>query len=284
MRSPVLPLILLSTLAVPAHAEDIVGPDAISPSGVAFPCQTSGGTGDFWTCLAAAGAPPPAIAFAQHLNDSLGTPGLLVEFREMGAVDLGTVLFPFLANTNQQELLLNGDEGVLQPDTMVVAPPQDSGTRALRTAHPEAFLASRVAVAGYLGDGRQQRFVLSDEVVDGCRACAPVGMAISVVEFRDGAMVGAQSMGWVAPELGGDDARALALRHGEAGALQVALALHGYDPGPLGGADSAATEAALARFLRDNCLDPAGGLSPEALALLTAPGPYLASPACLSLD
>lgn len=285
MRVPALILILAGLAAGgPALAEDIAGPADIALAGAAFPCQSFGVGAAFWTCLAAAGVPEGGVAFAQRLDAQGIGPGLLVGFREMGAVDLGEVLFPFLANTNQQEVLLNGAAGIVQPAALTIAPPVDAGSQAIAAAHPTAFEAGRIAVVGYLGDGHRQRFVLSDEVVDGCRACASVGTALLALNFQDGAMTDAQALGWVPSAMGLDEPRALALRHGEVLALQVALALHGYQPGPLDGAGGEATQAALGRFLRDNCLDPGAGLSPAALNLLTTPQPYLDTPACLQAE
>jgi Putative peptidoglycan binding domain. len=269
-------------LPVAASAEDIAGPADIAPAGAVFPCQRAGLTEAFWSCLAAAGVPPGGLDFAHRLaaDESLGGPGLLVGFTELGAVDLGVVLFPFLANTNQQTLLINGTAGIVQPLALEPMQPDDPQTRAFLTEYPQAFPSLRLDVAGYRAEGSQQRFVLTDPVTDGCRACAVVAAAVIALVFEDGTLTAVEPLGWVPPDMAADEPRAMALRRGDRQALQVALSLRGYAPGPMDGVDGPQTAEALHRFLADHCLPETERLSNAALALLTLPEPYLDPPGC----
>ncbi|MCB1390370.1 MAG: peptidoglycan-binding protein [Rhodobacteraceae bacterium] len=274
--------VLWLAAASPVLAEELAGPADIAPAGALFPCQRSGASEAFWSCLAAAGVPSGGIDFARRLaaDPALGGPGLLIDFTELGAVDLAEVLFPFLANTNQQTLLVNGAAGVVQPLAIEPQRPDDPQTQAILAAHPDAFPSLRVSVEGYRAEGTWQRFVLTDPVTDSCRACPVVAAALTVADFDDGALARVDPLGWIPLELAADETRAAALRQGDVRALQVALALRGYDPGPLDGARGPATETALGDFQRDNCLAASTAVTPAALTVLTASGPYLTAPAC----
>jgi peptidoglycan hydrolase-like protein with peptidoglycan-binding domain len=50
--------------------------------------------------------------------------------------------------------------------------------------------------------------------------------------------------------------------------VQIALHLHGFDPGPVNGADEGPTQAALARFQLSRNLPASGSMDPETLKIL----------------
>lgn len=281
-----LPLFVALSLAGPALAQDIVGPGDIAVDGAIGRCRGTGPEPGLWSCLAEAGVPAGGIAFARRLEADplIGSPGLMIGFTETGAVDLADVLFPFLANTNEQTLFVNGTAGVVQPLALEPQTAGDAQSQAILAAHPQAFPSLRLAVVGHRAVGARQRFVASDVVTDGCRACAVVAVALTAYEFERGALSGVTALGWIPPALADDEARAAALAGDDMQALQVALTLRGYLPGPMDGQPGEATTRAVQDFLTDVCLRVEAGLSEAALAILAAPPPYLDPPPCQHLE
>ena len=270
-------------LAPPALAADTLTPADLAPAEAAFPCRPQGAiTEAYWACLAAAGVPPGGVLFAQRLNADprIGTPGLPLELTELGPVDLAEVTFPFLANTNDQVLFVNGADFVLQPLAMEPDRPDDPVSAALARAYPQAFPALRVTVTGHRRDGGQQRFVVTDVLTDGCRACAVVGAAVFAVTFDNGVQTGVEALGWVPETLAAQPSRQALIRQGDMHAVQLALTLRGYQPGRIDGQEGAETQAALAEFQADNCLTIESQANHEALALLMEPGPHMTPRSC----
>lgn len=277
-----LPLVIALALAGPALAQDLVGPGDIALDGAIALCRGEGPDAGFWACLAGAGVPAGGIAFARRLAEDpvIGGPGLMIGFTETGVVDLAEVVFPYLANTNEQTLFVNGTAGVVQPLALEPQTAGDPQSQAILAAHPQAFPSLRLAVVGHRAEGAHQRFIATDAVTDGCRACAVVAVALTAYEFEAGALAGVEALGWIPPALADDEARAEALARGDRQALQVALTLRGYAPGTLDGEPGEATTRAVADFLKDACLPVGAGLSEAALAILAAPPPYLDPPPC----
>lgn len=111
-------------------------------------------------------------------------------------------------------------------------------------------------LGGYrdLPDGGQ-RFVVMDQITDGCRACAVVATAVSFADFRDGALESLSPWIWVAPDVALEgDAAAAALGAGNAAVLQYRLLVAGYDAGGTDGVTGPRTLAALDSHLADHCL------------------------------
>lgn len=252
----VVTLAALLALPVAAAAQDI-GPDAVFDPAALGDCTVRPWVDAFGDCLASLGANEAAVAFAQRLESDpvLANPGVLAGFKERGAVDAGRVVFPTMANSNEQVLFLNGAAGILSPLSLTIPDPADRAAAALRAAHPGAMLAGPPELAGYrdLPDGGQ-RFVLIDRLTDGCRACEVVAMAVTFVDFRGGAL-DAVTPFWAAPEaaLDGDAAR-MAMESGEVAPLQYRLLVNGHDAGAPDGLTGPRTRAALDEFLAENCL------------------------------
>ncbi|MCB1407224.1 MAG: peptidoglycan-binding protein [Rhodobacteraceae bacterium] len=280
MHRSILAAILGLTLAAPAQADETIGPQDVLPPETEPACTQLAG---FYDCLAGRGLSERGIRFARQLaaDPRIGTPGMPVGFIELGAVDLVQVQFPFLANTNDQILLVNGSDGVVHLAATQFDAPADPGTLALLRAYPQAMATSRIDLAAHVAaPGGRQRFVLTDRVMDGCRGCEPVAVALMALEFTAGRQVARDTVGWF-PVAFSDPARlATALSRGNPMAVQVALTLHGYQPGPMDGVWGAMTAAALRAFQTDHCLPSTPGLQPEAVALLSRAGPHLAPPPC----
>ncbi|HPD91708.1 MAG: peptidoglycan-binding protein [Rhodobacter sp.] len=275
-------LACLVLLGAPAGAETVLGPQGVAPPGVLVPCQGAGLTPAFWRCLTAAGVPDQGLAFARRLaaDPAFDQPAIPMGFTELGAVDLADVLFPFMANTNDQQLLVNGDPAVLHPLALEPPRPDDPVSAALVQAHPHAFPTARVGLTAARRDGTRQRFVFLDPLADGCRACEVVGASLFAIDFDAGRQTGIEALGWVPVTLAEPDLRAGRIQSGDIQALQVALVLRGYRPGALDGVMGAATRAALAAFQRDYCLTSESLTNFETLEALSASAPDLSPPTC----
>ena len=124
------------------------------------------------------GALSEAIAFFKE------TGWFLVRFREMGMLDLGTIVLPWRANANEQYYVLNGQPPLVSPE--------DEGGKLSFTADPAyQRLTDAVAAAGippspvdlamFPADNGYEsttdlvqggkRFVFQYNVVNGCHAC-----------------------------------------------------------------------------------------------------------------
>jgi hypothetical protein len=130
--------------------------------------------------MRAAGAPPPAIAFAS----ATGNQGYLAELRETGRVDVARAVYPFRANENDVVFLVNGTPAMIDVDAPKYAGPaavaRSAEFREIQRRVPKAavfpgdrFHLSSVTVLERPGGG--QSFLVESEIHDGCHACAVVG-------------------------------------------------------------------------------------------------------------
>ena len=254
--------VLVLTLALwPAMtaAEEVAGADAVFDGDLGH-CTERPWDAAFADCLATLGAPEPAVSFAERLlsDPDIASAGVLTGFDDRGLVDLGIVTFPAMANGNQQVLFLNGTPPLLSPMAFAFDPPTDRAAMALRASHPDAMSAGPPEAAGYRDlPGGEQRFVLTDRITDGCRACAVLAMQVGYADFSDGALTDSRVAAWVAPEVALDGEAALAaMLAGDAAVLQYRLLVAGHDTGPADGVTGPRTLAELDAFLAANCLPP----------------------------
>ena len=138
--------------------------------------------------MRAAGASPEAVAF----TESAGGLQYLRDFRETGRVDVAWAVSPFRANTNDVIDLVNGDPAILDVDDRRSLAPavfeNDAGYGAIRAAHPSVTpfpgdRHTRRAVERSTPPGGGQRFVLGEDLRDGCHACAILGKARVAFDF-----------------------------------------------------------------------------------------------------
>lgn len=227
----------------------------------------------FGDCLASLGAGEEAVRFAEALkaDPDVGMAGVMRAFFELGQVDVALVDFPALANANRQVVFLNGQDPIMLADPIAVTPPETRAVAALRAAHPAAmaagprdYLTARVAP-----EEGAQRFVLTDRITDGCRACPILATEVVFVDFDGGELVGASVGAWLPPDLDLASVRA-GVAQGDLTALQTQLILRGYDVGGADGINGAMTIAAQAAFLNEHCLQGVAGepLSAAARAVL----------------
>lgn len=286
MRNFLTPLLALTLVTSPALAQDVVGPQTVTKSDAFADCRQGQDDPAFWACLAAAGVPPAGLDFARATIEApmMGSVGVVTGFTELGIVDLAEVDFTFLANTNHQQVLVNGDFGDGFAALPLVEmtwpePPADAGTQALLAAFAQALPSARMAVTGHRAlDGGRQTFVFSDVVTDGCRACAVVGAALYRADFDQGALTGQTALGWYPEALMDPAMLAAAVMRGDTLAMKVALTQRGLAPGAMDGVATPALQSALEAFARETCLAPDDTLA--ILQALSAPGPHLLAPPC----
>jgi hypothetical protein len=273
---------VLFLLTSHATAQDLLGPGDVWP-GFAY------GLCDAYdldlSCLKSAGAPEGAMRFilAADADPDIGMLVIPTAFTELGAVDLIEVDIPGMANTNWQQMLVNGEPGIVWLSNWTsYQPGNDGGTRAVLRRYPQASPSGRVVVQGHRRlPGGIQRFVMADMLVDGCRGCDPVGSSLFQLDFIDGALSGVMHLGWVlADQEGSSDQLAADLRSGDIALLQTLLNVHGFQAGAMDGVAGPETRAALAEFKAEHCLAAEADLSPKVVQALIAHGPRVGSPPC----
>lgn len=138
--------------------------------------------------IAAAGAPPEAVAFTRALyQQSDGQVGILSAFKAYGPVDAAQVMYPLRANDNYGLLLVNGDPNLIDVDDMKKLDQspmeQDTLYQALKKKYPQASLwpGDRSGPEPWpratpIADGGTE-FVVYYPVINGCHACERLGRA-----------------------------------------------------------------------------------------------------------
>ena len=275
-------IVLAASIGSTALANEVLGPEDVWPSfayGICDSYQLDA------SCLSAAGAPPGALRFMQAAmaDPEIAMLVVPISITELGEVDLLMVEIPGMANTNSQQMLVNGDPSLmLLTNWADYQPPGDAGSRAVLRRYPQASPSGRIEVQGHrLLPGGIQRFVMTDILTDGCRGCDIVGASLFQLDFRDGALVGLANLGWVlsGSDSTGSDIEA-DLRAGDAQLLQVRLNLLGYDAGAMDGVAGSRTREALAAFQADYCLPREAALSAEAAKILAAQVTDFVIPPC----
>ena len=141
--------------------------------------------------MRAAGAPPPALAFARRT----GGMGYLRAFRDTGKVDVAYAEYPFRANENQVCLLVNGHPPWIDVDDVSLLDRQalaaDRTYGVILKNYPKAMIFPSDRGGPSLPGARRFRdggleFLVDYVLRDGCHACAGVGSVRFVVRF-DGA-------------------------------------------------------------------------------------------------
>ena len=135
-----------------------------------------------------AGASPEAVAFMRQLNNE----AYLQKFQDTGHVGIAWVTYPFRANENSGCLLVNGTPSRVDVDNLSQLPRDrlnaDRAWKALLNKHPHATLWSgdRSGATGVRAEPRSgggQRFVVDYRVLDGCHACARLGVVRYAFNF-----------------------------------------------------------------------------------------------------
>ncbi|HEY7114526.1 MAG TPA: hypothetical protein VIA45_16470 [Thermoanaerobaculia bacterium] len=141
--------------------------------------------------MRAAGASAEAVAFAERA----GGLQYLRSFREFGRVDAAWAVSPLRANANDIVYFVNGEPPLLDVDDPKYMDPailaRHPAYAAMRRAHPSLtpFPGDRYhhsAVQRIAAVGGGQRFVVGEDLRDGCHACAILGKARVAFDFDAG--------------------------------------------------------------------------------------------------
>jgi hypothetical protein len=134
------------------------------------------------------GASPEAVAFA-HLT---GNETYLRKFVPTGDPDIAFVRYPFRANTNDGCLLVNGYPNLINVDDLQKLPQEemkkDAAYEALLATHPQTTLfpgdrGNADTVRSVPSSPGTKRVAVEYMLLDGCHACARVGVAWFRFEF-----------------------------------------------------------------------------------------------------
>ena len=137
--------------------------------------------------MSAAGAPDRAVSFTLMLyRESDGQVGIMIAFEKVGPVDLARVLYPLRANDNYGLLLVNGDPAVLDVDDLKKLNRTEMDQSPLYQAVKQRYTETDIWPGDRsnpiwpqvkpLPDGGQQ-FIIGYPLINGCHACAHVGLA-----------------------------------------------------------------------------------------------------------
>jgi len=155
-------------------------------------CQTGAGPMSFSACymnqLAALGEPPEAAKFTRWLYEHFDqNVGIMTAFKSYGPVDAAQVMIPLRANDNYALLLVNGDPSIVNVDDLQKldrkAMEADPQFQSLKQKFPQTDLwpgdrsgsAPWPRVQALPGGGTE--FVVGYLLINGCHACARVGVA-----------------------------------------------------------------------------------------------------------
>jgi hypothetical protein len=126
------------------------------------------------------GASDSALKFSAAINNE----GYLFKFQEKGKVDLGTVVYPFRANTNTAYVLLNGQPSLVDTEINKLAGlDQDTSFKQLKKQYKNLeFWGTNAQFVNINKTKAGTNYVFNYLLKDGCRACA--APASAQVEFR----------------------------------------------------------------------------------------------------
>jgi len=155
-------------------------------------CDKTAGPASYGECfihqMSVAGASTDAVNFTRMLyRQSNGQVGIMSMFKTFSAVDAAQVFYPLRANDNHGLLLVNGNPEVLDVDDLKkvdqAALKQDPMFQAITHQFPKVdiFPGDRSGSEPWprvqpLASGGQQ-FVVSYPLLNGCHACARLGLA-----------------------------------------------------------------------------------------------------------
>ena len=133
------------------------------------------------------GAPADAVSFTRMLyRQSDGQVGIMSAFEKVSPVDVARVLYPLRANDNYGLLLVNGDPAILDVDDLKKLNRAEMEQSPLYQAVKQKYMGTDLwpgdrsgdmwPQAKPLPDGGQQ-FIIGYPLINGCHACAHVGLA-----------------------------------------------------------------------------------------------------------
>lgn len=258
------------------------GPGILPPPGAEIPYVACSGARQqeaFRSCLVQLGYGEEAVAFLMKISgEDLGNYEV-IDFKELGVVDLASVEWTG-AGAGEMTYLLNGSLGeYILKKSKDFSGFTDQTSRQLLAELPNASVGSGFIVSHRrLSDGTQ-RFVYSESITNGCRACELIALTYEFLEVgpATGGLLKRRPIGIGYRVDGGDLTPALIVQYPEIS--QSMLNLQGYDAGPMDGVLGPRSATAFTEFQREHCLPVTGQLDfATATELLESDG--FAAPKC----
>lgn len=242
-------------------APDTWGPGLVAEGDIGyFPCRDA--ARETPDCLRDLGLSEEAIAFSFARDGDYSGSTVGSDFIELGAVDVAES--QFIGNTvYYTPMLVNGPAGFtpLEFTRGMAQVFRDDASRKMLSQFPRAENIGGLSIRSHrrLADGTQ-RFVLSEIVVDGCRACAILGSAISFIDVGPATnnQLVRRPVGVLLESPGDDQDLTPELIRTRPQTLQVMLNTLGYDAGSMDGFPGPQTRQALMEFQVAHCLPPTG--------------------------
>lgn len=205
-------------------------------------------------CLRGLGLSDQAATFSAEATELPGGE-VAIAFHELGATDLIKTSLPFAPYEGYY--LANGPFGNFRPDGQGLAAYGDPTSRSYRQNFPQATIfSSALYTHRLLPDGRQ-RFVLTEAVHDGCRACPIIGIGMTYIDLGPRSFEVRPIGVHIDPARPNRDLLGQDLVDNPA-MLQVILNNRGYEAGEMDGYPGPMTRAALMAFQVEHCLEPTG--------------------------
>lgn len=137
------------------------------------------------------GASKAALKFSAAIKNE----GYLAKFQDKGKIDLGTVLYPFRANTNSAYVLLNGQPSLVTTEiNKVTGLEQDPSFKQLKKKYKNLeFWGTNAEFVKVTTTQTGSDYVFNYLLKDGCRACAAPASAQVTFRFnKQGKFLGTQ--------------------------------------------------------------------------------------------
>jgi len=137
--------------------------------------------------MSKSGAPADAVSFTRMLyRQSDGQVGIMIAFEKVSPVDVVRVMYPLRANDNYGLLLVNGDPAILDVDDLKKLNRAEMEQSPLYQSVKHKYTGTDVWPGDRSGtlwpqvkplpEGGQQ-FIIAYPLINGCHACAHVGLA-----------------------------------------------------------------------------------------------------------
>jgi len=137
--------------------------------------------------MSKSGAPADAVSLTRMLyRQSDGQVGIMIAFEKLSPVDVARVLYPLRANDNYGLLLVNGDPAILDVDDLKKLNRTEMEQSPLYQSVKQKYTATDIWPGDRSGtmwpqvkplpEGGQQ-FIIGYPLLNGCHACAHVGLA-----------------------------------------------------------------------------------------------------------
>ncbi len=242
------------------------------------PCVRNAPSGLFTAdCLVEQGLPADIARRYAQLGQIMDDKVIVNAVRNFGDAQLVDIFHPTFANSNDQQYLFLNDKLVEFDYSGVEVALEQGRTHdalAIRRAYPKAFIdTGRGHVSYFRLKGGTPVVYETFTILNGCRACEPVGLVAVKTTISDGRS-SSYAVQWSTLEPGewsepGPELSALLpFLSNRPKTLQGLLSSAGYLHGAIDGVIGAQTKRALREFQHEHCIDPVVGLDQQSAEAL----------------